>query len=136
MNVRRTVALSIALALAGLLVLALSPSLRAAEDKPTPLGSKEAGGYTVKAAQEEEVKAGGECCFILSITGDKAKLKAVRAWLGVKSAEGSVKVKAKPEGDDLHAAVEIPKPIPDGSQLWVELETAAGKHKLAFDYKK
>jgi hypothetical protein len=55
--------------------------------------------------------------------------------VGIASAEGSAKGKAVAEGEEWHAHVEVPKPIPDKSQLWVEIETDAGKKKAAFDYK-
>jgi len=103
--------------------------------KGRALGSKEIAGYTVKVMQESDVKAGGEGAFAIVLSGKNEKPKAIRAWVGVQSAEGSTKGKAVAEGDEWHAHVEVPDPIPAKSQFWVEIETAAGKVKAAFDYK-
>lgn len=99
------------------------------------LGSKEIAGYTVKVLQESGVKAGEEGAFAIVLSGRKEKPRAVRAWVGVQSAEGSVKGKAVAEEEEWHAHVEVPQPIPADSQFWVEIETEAGKKKAAFDYK-
>lgn len=99
------------------------------------LGSREIAGYTVKVTQESEVTAGEEAAFAIALSGKKDKPRAVRAWVGVQDAEGSVKGKAVAAGEEWHAHVEVPKPIPAKSQFWVEIETDAGKKKVAFDYK-
>lgn len=131
---------------AGLLTALAVPALGGAEaptrllkeepkEKRQDLGTKEVGGYSVKVEQESAVKAGEEAAFVVSVTKGAGKPKAVRAWLGVGSAEGSVKAKGVPEGDELHCHVEVPKPLPEKSQFWVEVETASGKHKAGFDYR-
>lgn len=105
------------------------------KDGQKQLAAKEIAGYTVKVLQESAVKAGKEAAFAIVLTGKKEKPKAVRAWVGVQSAEGSAKGKAVAEGEEWHAHVETPSPIPAKSQFWVEIETSAGKKKVAFDYK-
>ncbi|MEZ0267025.1 MAG: hypothetical protein ACAI43_20025 [Phycisphaerae bacterium] len=100
------------------------------------LGSKEVAGYTVKVTQVGDVKPGEEAVFLLVVSGGAGKPKAIRAWVGVESAEGSAKTKAEDEEKEWHAHVESPKPVPDKSQLWLEVEAADGKKKVAFDYKK
>ena len=118
-----------------------TPVLLAADDhaehkgEQKELESREIAGYTVKVVQESAVKAGEEAAFAVMLSGKKEKPRAVRAWVGVQDAEGSVKGKAVAEGEEWHAHVEVPKPIPAKSQLWVEIETEAGKKKAAFDYK-
>ena len=105
------------------------------KDDRKQLGSKEIAGYAVKVMQESDVKAGEEAAFAIVLSGKKDKPKAIRAWVGVQSAEGSVKGKAVAEEEEWHAHVETPKPLPAKSQFWVEIETDAGKKKAAFDYK-
>jgi hypothetical protein len=101
------------------------------------LGSKEIAGYAIKVTQVGDVKPGEESVFLLVVSGGgTTKPKAIRAWVGVESAEGSAKTKAEDEDKEWHAHVETPKPIPDKSQLWLEVETADGKSKVAFDYRK
>lgn len=117
---------------------AAAPAQLAAEEhkeKARELGSKEIAGYTVKVMQETDVKAGQEGAFAIALSGGKGKPKAIRGWVGVANAEGSVKAKALPEEDEWHCHVEVPEPIPDKSQFWVEIETDAGKKKAGFDYK-
>jgi hypothetical protein len=100
------------------------------------LGSKEVAGYTVKVTQAGDVKAGEEAVFLLVLSGGAGKPKAIRAWVGVESAEGSTKGKCEDEEKEWHAHVEAPKPIPDKAQFWLEVETPDGKKKVSWDYKK
>ena len=99
------------------------------------LGKKEIGGYTIQATQVGDVKAGEEAMFILVLSGGAGKPTAIRTWVGVESAEGSIKEKAEDEEKEWHAHVKVSKPIPAKSKFWVEVETAAGKKKGSFDYK-
>jgi hypothetical protein len=87
---------------------------------------------TVAVTQVGHVEAGKAATFEIVVAGGKPK--AVRAWVGVESAEGSVKVKAKETEKFFDADLEVPKPLPEKSKFWVELETAAGKTKVSFAY--
>jgi hypothetical protein len=100
------------------------------------LGSKDVAGYTVKVTQAGDVKAGEEALFLLVLSGGAGKPRAIRAWVGVENAEGSTKGKCEDEEKEWHAHVEVPQPIPDKCQLWLEVETDAGKKKVSFDYRK
>ena len=99
------------------------------------LGQKTVGALTLKAKQDEPIKAGGEGAFDLLVTGGKPK--AVRFWVGVESGEGSVKGKAAEESpDNWHTHVEVPDPLPPGSKFWAEVEPAQGeKFVVGFDLK-
>ncbi|MEY4103301.1 MAG: hypothetical protein RLZZ116_347 [Planctomycetota bacterium] len=102
----------------------------------TELGSQSAGGMTIVAAREGGVEAGKEATFDITVTGGAGKPAAVRAWVGTQDGKGSVKGKAEAEGDGWHAHAEVPSPLPAGSKLWVEVETAKGeKHIVGFDLK-
>jgi hypothetical protein len=72
----------------------------------------------------------------LTVTGGPGKPRAVRAWVGTENAAGSLKARGEAAGDDYDIHLEVPEAIPDGSELWVELETAAGKATGAFDLKR
>ncbi|MBL8757728.1 MAG: hypothetical protein JNK35_04770 [Phycisphaerae bacterium] len=102
----------------------------------TALGEQTAGGFTVKAVREGDVKPGGEATFDIAVSGGAGKPAAVRLWVGTQDATGSVKAKAEAEGDGWHAHVEVPNPLPAGAKLWVEVESAAGEKSAAgFDLK-
>ena len=99
------------------------------------LGEKKLGGYTVKAAQFGEVKAGEEAVFVVTLSGGSAKPKAVRGWVGVESGERSIKTKAEDEGSEYHLHHQVSKPLPKRSKLWLEVDTTTGKQKVSFDVK-
>lgn len=102
----------------------------------TDLGTQSAGGLSIAAAREGGVTPGGEASFDITVTGGAGKPAAVRVWVGAQDGKGSVKGKAEAEGDGWHAHAEVPKPLPAGSKLWVEVETASGqKHTVGFDLK-
>ena len=101
------------------------------------LGETMVGGLRFRAKQDEPIKPGAEGAFDLVITGGSAKPKAVRFWVGTEKAEGSAKAKADEEGPDTwHAHLEIPDPLPSGSQFWAEVEPHQGeKVVVSFDLK-
>ncbi len=102
----------------------------------TELGTQSAGGMTIAAAREGDVTPGGEATFDITVSGGTGKPAAVRVWVGSQDGKGSIKGKAEAEGDGWHAHAEVPKPLPAGSKLWVEVETAKGeKHVVGFELK-
>ena len=104
--------------------------------KPTPLGEQTTEGVTVAATLEGELKAGAEATFNCKVLGSLSKVTAMRVWVGDKDAKGAMKAKAAIEGDSWHTHVEVQNPLPEGSKLWVEVETeAAAKLLMSFDLK-
>jgi hypothetical protein len=102
----------------------------------TDLGTKKIGTYEVQLTLAGEVKAGEEAVFIIKPKGTEEP-KAVRAWVGVESGQGSIKTKAEEEKEgEWHAHHKVSKPMPANGKVWVELETAAGKQRAAFELKK
>lgn len=102
----------------------------------TDLGTKKIGTYEVQVSLAGAVKAGEEAVFIIKPKGTEEP-KAVRAWVGVESGQGSIKTKAEEEKEgEWHAHHTVSKPMPANGKVWVELETAAGKQKASFDLKK
>jgi predicted small lipoprotein YifL len=105
--------------------------------KMIELGSAAAGSFTVRAARADEpFKAGGDAPIDVHVSG--GKVTAVRFWIGVADAKGSVKALAQLEdvGNSWHAHTEVPDPLPAGSKLWVEVEgEAVGKATASFDLK-
>lgn len=138
MNKSATIVLGLVLAGLALVhaIAAPAPAADHSHKGERQLGSKEIAGYTVKVIQESDVKPGEEGAFAIELSGKDEKPKAIRAWVGDHSAAGSVKMKAVPEGKEWHAHVEVPRNLPSNAQFWVEIETARGKTKGAFDYKK
>jgi hypothetical protein len=100
------------------------------------LGTQTIGGYTVAAARFGDLKPGEESVVELEVTGGGGKPKAVRAWVGGESGEGSAKARGEGKGDDYDVHVEVPSTLAADAKLWVEIETEAGKPRGSFDLKR
>lgn len=106
------------------------------DGKKTDLGSKKIAGYDIQVTQVGDVKAGDEAIFIVKVSGGTGEPKAVRAWVGIESGQGSIKTKAEEEKEgEWHAHHKVSKPLPASPKLWVEIETSSGKKKDSFDVK-
>jgi hypothetical protein len=100
------------------------------------LGKQDIAGYTIQVNQLGAVKAGEEVIFVITVSGGTGEPKAVRAWVGVESGEGSIRTSAEEEKEgEWHAHHKVSKPLPARSKLWVEVEAASGKKKGSFDFK-
>lgn len=100
------------------------------------LGSIQLGGVAVEVKQEGTVEAGKEAGVDLSFAKGAAVPDTVRAWVGVESAAGSLKAKLGKEGDGMHGHLEVPKPLPEGSKFWFEVEGATGTSKASIAFRK
>jgi hypothetical protein len=99
------------------------------------LGKQKVGAFEVQVTQVGDVTPGEEAIFIIKPKGE-GEPKAVRAWVGVESGQGSIKTKAEEEKEgEWHAHHPVSKPLPAKSKVWVELETGAGKAKASFERK-
>ncbi len=89
-----------------------------------------------KVTQEGPIIPGQEGAFDVIIAKGQKPPKALRAWIGTTSAEGSVKTRLEKEPNrHYHSHVEVPKPLPAGSQYWLEVEPEQGlKARAAFDF--
>lgn len=97
------------------------------------LGRTSAETWVITAQQADDVAAGGETVFYVVIEGPAAPT-AVRLWVGDESATASVKALGeKIEAGRFHAHVEIPNPLAETDQFWVEVEGEGGaKGKAPF----
>jgi hypothetical protein len=92
------------------------------------LGTETFGGFTVRATRDEgELVVGGDAAIdIWIMDGNLPRVAAVRFWIGLEDAAGSVKARAHIEDpatpNHFHAHAEIPDPMPEGCKLWVEIE--------------
>lgn len=108
------------------------------------LGTAKIGDLTVRASRDKgEIRPGGDApidVWVTTADGKPAMVTAVRFWIGTEDAKASVKAKADVEDPNQrihwHAHAEVPDPLPDGSKLWVEIETGAGKTVGSFDLKR
>lgn len=88
-----------------------------------PLGNLTIGAHTFELVQDGPIEAGHEGAIDLRFPAGKTLPGTVRAWVGIESAQGSMKAKLGKEGEHaLHGHVEVPKPLPAGSRIWVEIE--------------
>lgn len=94
------------------------------------LGATKVGEFEVSASYSGTISPGKELDIDLAFKGERAKLAAIRAWIGLEDAKGSIKAKATPEGEGYHAEVEVPEPLLDGAAVWVEIETNQGQKLL------
>ena len=96
-----------------------------------PIGPMAIGDYRFTLVQLGDVKAGGEAVFELEFAKDAKVPPLARAWLGVESGQGSMKVRFGKEGDHgLHAHVPAPATLPADAKVWIEIE-ADGKVERA-----
>lgn len=90
---------------------------------PVSLGVLELGGHRVRVSRSSELVPGAELDLDLAFEGTSALPGAVRAWIGTEAATGSRKALLEREGvRGMHGHVEVPKPIPDGARIWVDIE--------------
>jgi hypothetical protein len=102
----------------------------------TELGTQQAGAFTVKASRDGDVTPGGELPVDIWVTGGTAQVTSVRFWIGIESGKGSVKAKGALEADNWHNHAEVPSPMPEGSKLWISIESSDGtKALVSFDLK-
>lgn len=99
-----------------------------------PMGEQTIAGHKVKAARDGSGPLGADAPVDIWVDGGTGGMASCRFWIGTEDAKGSVKAKADIEDDHWHTHAEVPQPLPAGSNLWVELETAKGeKHLLSFE---
>ena len=98
----------------------------------TDQGTKVAGPAKVSLGLYGDVKAGFEA--IMDITIADMKPEAVRVWVGVESAKGSMKAKLDENDDGVyHGHVDVPTKMPDGSAIWIELAAEDNtRHRCSF----
>lgn len=87
------------------------------------LGSLTIGAHTFTVTQFGDVTPGKEGAIELGFPAGKPLPAIVRVWVGVESGEGSLKQKCGKEGDHgLHGHVDVPKTLPAGSKIWIEVD--------------
>lgn len=101
-----------------------------------PLGPLTIGPHTFDVVQLGDVAAGKEAVFELEFAAGRPLPATVRGWVGVESGQGSRKARFGKEGDaGLHAHLEVPKALPDGSRLWLEIEESGQTQRGSIAWK-
>lgn len=95
----------------------------------TEIGSAQIGEHSVTLAVFGEIEAGHEAVLDIDVEG--APVAAVRAWVGVASGRGSLKANIEGKEGEYHGHLEVPGALPDGSEIWIELEGPNGKKTQA-----
>ena len=99
--------------------------------KSKPLGKINADGHSIEVIQYGDVEPGSEAAFDLMFESAKPLPQAVRAWIGIESGVGSMKSRLAKEGEHtVHGHVEVPATLPDGSKLWIEVETDGNRVRV------
>jgi hypothetical protein len=96
------------------------------EGEPHDFGAATIGAFQIQATRYGDIAAGAETGVDITVSGD-AQPAAIRIWIGLADARGSLKARADAEGDHYHAHVETPDPLPEGAALWIEVESAEGE---------
>ncbi len=93
------------------------------------LGEANIGAFHVTVSSMGEIEPGHEGVLNLEVSGGEPV--AVRAWVGVESARGSLRAKLYGHGKDFHGHLDVPASLPEGSALWIEIEDANGEKSTA-----
>jgi hypothetical protein len=97
-----------------------------------PLGEITLGATKAQVVLLGDVEAGKEAHVDVRFAAGTKRPETLRGWIGVESAQGSMKARFANEGDTaMHGHVEAPKPMLEGSKLWFEVESAAGASKTS-----
>lgn len=100
------------------------------------LGEVKVGDHVIAVFQIAKIELGKEGDFDLDFPAGKALPSAVRGWIGVESAQGSLRVRFEKETDSrMHGHPEVPNPLPEGSKLWLEIEGAGGASKASVAFR-
>lgn len=90
---------------------------------PHALGEVSLGEWKFQVTRFGDVVAGGESDFDLVFPKGTVRPEALRVWVGLESAEGSMKTRFENEGDTvMHGHVLVPKVLPGPSRLWFAIE--------------
>ena len=100
------------------------------------LGTVTIGAHTFEVTQLGEVEAGKEAHLDLEFPASRPMPGIVRAWIGVESGQGSMKGKLGKEGEHgMHGHLQVPKPIPAGSKIWIEIEEGTNVQRGSIAWK-
>lgn len=102
--------------------------------EPHALGDVTVGAHTFRVVRHGDVEPGHDLALSLEVAGTGPLPETVRAWIGVESGQGSMKARLAKEERSLHEHVEVPKSIPVGSRLWIEVEQGTEKVRGSIAY--
>ena len=99
------------------------------EGEAHDLGQVSIANITYQVTLHGEIKHGTEA--VISIKAEKGQSpKELRTWIGVKNGRGSVKTLLKADSHGhFHGHLEVPAKLVDGSAIWLDLHTDAGRKR-------
>ncbi|HEU4417826.1 MAG TPA: hypothetical protein VFT55_02750 [Planctomycetota bacterium] len=101
-----------------------------------PLGEVTLGGIKVQVVLLGDIEPGKEADFDVRFPAGSKRPETLRAWIGLESGQGSMKKRFENEKDTtMHGHVLVPKPLPEGSLAWFEVEAASGTSKVSVPLK-
>ena len=97
-----------------------------------PLGEVTLGGIKVQIVLCGDAEPGKEAHFDVRFPAGSKRPETLRGWIGLESGQGSMKTRFQNEGDTtMHGHIVAPKPLPEGSLAWFEVDGAAGNSKVS-----
>ncbi len=102
---------------------------------PRPLGKITLNGMQIEVALLGEI-SGGVANIDVEFPAGSRLPEIVRGWVGIESAVGSRKAQLQKESaTGLHGHLDMPKTVPDGSQIWIEVESGGKTNAAGIDYR-
>lgn len=99
------------------------------EGKAHGLGQISIANITYRVTLHGEITQGTEA--VISIEAEQGQSpKELRAWVGVKNGRGSVKALLRADSHGhFHGHLEVPAKLAQGSAIWLDVQTEAGRHR-------
>ena len=89
------------------------------------LGRTEIGGIELQVTFYGEAQVGEECSVDVRLGAGAEQVRAVRAWIGDESGNGTLRRKLD-GSTTLHQHFPIPEGLPENSALWLQVERTDG----------
>ena len=101
------------------------------DEEQHAFGPVDVGSVQVRGIIYGDVKPGTTVPVDVIVDADASP--AIRLWVGIESAAGSMRIRARQLEGRQHGDVPVPDPLPADARLWVEVDTAGQRTAHSFD---